>query len=124
MTDDERTQLAGTIRSARQERGLTAREVARRAGVDVGVITKLERQEIGQPRVENVRAIAAVLGIPLGDIYAMLHWLPREELPTLRPYMRAKYAELPDTAVTEIEQLVDNLTRRYGTGPRDHEDEH
>src|SRR4051794_9115483 len=117
MTDDERQRLAETFRLARQSRGLTAREVARRAGVDVGVLTKLERCEIGQPRVENIRAIGEALGIPLADIYAMLHWLPSAELPSLRPYMRAKYRELSDDAVAEVEQFIDQLAakhRRHG----------
>src|SRR5690348_8727429 len=117
MTDDEREQLAETIRKARQKRGFTAREVARRAGVDVGVVTKLERCEIGQPRVENVRAIAVVLGIPLADVYAMLHWLPATELPTLRPYMRAKYTNLTEADVAEVERFISGLTQKQRTGP-------
>jgi transcriptional regulator with XRE-family HTH domain len=124
MTDDEREELAETVRQARQARGFTAREVARRAGVDVGVVTKLERCEIGQPRVENVRAIAVVLGIPLADIYARMHWLPATELPTLRPYMRAKYTNLTDADLAEVERFISELTQKQGTGPVDNEDEH
>jgi cytochrome c553 len=83
----------------------------------------LERQKIAQPRIESVRAIAQVVGIPLADVYAMLHWLPAEELPTLRPYMRAKYAELSDDELASVEAFVAQLTERHGHGPRDHEDE-
>jgi transcriptional regulator with XRE-family HTH domain len=124
MTNEERQQLAGMLRQAREQLGFTAREVGRRAGVDVGVITKLERCEIGQPRVENVRAIAQALHLPLADIYAMLHWLPSEELPALRPYMRAKYGDLTDADVAEVERFIDALEQRHGTGPIGNEDEH
>lgn len=124
MTDEERNQLAELLRVSRARKDLSAREVARRAGVDEATVRLLERSRIRHPRVDTVRAIAHVLGIPIADIYALVHWLPEDELPSFRPYMRAKYAELPDNAVAEIEQLVDDLTRRYGTGPDDHEDEH
>ena len=124
MTDEERRQLADAVRTARQARGLTAREVARRAGVDVGTVTLLERCKIRQPRVENVRAIAEVVGLPLADVYSMLHWLPSDELPSLRPYMRAKYRDLPEDALAEVESFVEQLSRRHSTrGPVDHEDE-
>jgi|SRR5579875_1921014 len=123
MTDEERHQLAELLRVGRARKDLSAREVARRAGVDEATVRLLERSRIKHPRVDTVRAIAQVLGIPIADIYALLHWLPEGELPSLRPYMRAKYATLPDTAVDEIEQLVAELTHKYGTGPANREDE-
>lgn len=122
MTDDERNQLAELLRVERARRDLSAREVARRAGVDTGTVRLLERGRIDQPRIETVRAIAQVVGVPLADLYALLHWLP-DGLPALRPYMRAKYAELPDSAVAEVEQFVEQLSRKYGHGPVDDEDE-
>lgn len=123
MTDEERKQLAEALRVARARKDLTAREVARRAGVDVGTVRLLEREKITQPRIDSVRAIAEVLGIPLADLYAMLHWLPAKELPTLRPYMRAKYGELSDDDLARVEAFVAELTQQHA-GPRDHEDEH
>jgi transcriptional regulator with XRE-family HTH domain len=123
MTDEERLQLAELLSATRVSKGLTAREVARRAGVDVGTVSLLERCKIAQPRVESVRAIAQVLGIPLADIYTMVHWLPRTELPSLKPYMRAKYGDLPDEAVEEVERFVTKLAEKHNRGPIDNEDE-
>jgi transcriptional regulator with XRE-family HTH domain len=123
MTDEERDELAELLRMSRARVDLTAREVARRAGVDEATVRLLERSRIKHPRVDTVRSIAEVLGIPLADIYALVHWLPEDELPSLRPYMRAKYAALPETAVQEVERLVKELTHRYGTGPMEREDE-
>ena len=54
-------------------------------------------------------------------------WLPAGELPTLRPYLRAKYG-LGDQAAAELDDYVAKLQQRHGsqggTGPRDQEDEH
>jgi transcriptional regulator with XRE-family HTH domain len=129
--DDENDQvpaepfpLAALLQRARQRAGLTAREVARRAGVDVGTVTRIELGQIARPTPDSVTAIGAVLGVSAADLFAAADWLPREELPTLRPYLRAKYRELPDEAVAEVEALLNRYTERYGGGPADGEDEH
>jgi transcriptional regulator with XRE-family HTH domain len=124
VTPQERQQLADILRTAREQHGWSAREVARRAGVDVGRVTLLERCKVEQPRIDTVRAIAQVLHVPLADIYTLIHWLPKSELPALRPYMRAKFEQLPDDAVAEVERFIATLADRYGSGPVNHEDEH
>jgi transcriptional regulator with XRE-family HTH domain len=125
MTPEEAHQLAKLIRSRRVAAGLAAREVARRAGVDVGTVTRLEQGQILSPRAENLRAIGEVLDIPAADLFAVAAWLPEGELPTFRPYLRSKYRELPPEAVAEIEAVFERLARDYGAhGPVDGEDEH
>ena len=57
------------------------------------------------------------------DLYTTINWLPPEELPALRPYMRAKYRELPETAVAEVERYIADLAKKHGSGPADREDE-
>jgi transcriptional regulator with XRE-family HTH domain len=54
--------LADAIRSQREKLGLSASEVARQAGVAKGTITRLELGQISNPRMDNLRAIADVLG--------------------------------------------------------------
>ncbi|SHH31115.1 Transcriptional regulator, contains XRE-family HTH domain [Jatrophihabitans endophyticus] len=117
-------QLADMLKSRRESLNLSAREVARRAGLDTGVIIRLERAANPTPRLENLKAIGEVLGIPAADLYAAAHALPVGQLPSLRPYMRAKYRQLPDEAVAEVESFIEQLTRRHGSGPRPHQDEH
>lgn len=46
--------------------------------------------------------------------------LQPNELPTLRPYLRVKYDDLPDDVVQELEEL---LQRHTSTGPASGEDE-
>ena len=67
--------------------------------------------------------MAAALGVPAGDLFAAADYLHTSDLPSLRPYMRAKYRDLPEEAVDELERYVTELTRRHTSGPRDREDE-
>src|SRR5215211_1558284 len=102
MNPDEARHLADLLREKRLAAGLTAREVARRAGVDSGTVSRIELGQIASPRPDNLRAIGEVLGIPAADLFAATDWLPRRDLPSFRPYLRSKYRELPPEAVAEI----------------------
>lgn len=124
MTTAQRHQLAALLSNRRQAAGLSARAVARAAGVDVHTVTSLEQGRIIQPKADTLRAIGGVLGIPATDLWVAVGWLPRAELPAFRPYLRSKYRELPAEAVQEIEAVFDRLARDYGLyGPQDGEDE-
>jgi transcriptional regulator with XRE-family HTH domain len=124
MRPDEAQKLADLLRMKRETLGLSAHEVARRAGVNVGTVTRIELAQIPSPRPESLTAIGDVLGIPAADLFAVADWLPRKELPTFRPYLRAKYRELPDEAIAEIEGFLTQLARKHGVGgPADGEDE-
>jgi transcriptional regulator with XRE-family HTH domain len=124
MTPEEAERLADMLRTKRQKRGLSAHEVARRAGVNVGTVTRIEAAQILSPRPDSLTAIGEVLGIAATDLFAITDWLPRKELPTFRPYMRAKYKELPDEAVSDIEAYFAKLANKYGLqGPDEGEDE-
>jgi transcriptional regulator with XRE-family HTH domain len=127
MHPSDATKLARTIRRHREAAGLSASELARRAGVTTGTITRLELAEIASPRAENLRAIAEVLGIPASDLFLTADWLPSGELPTFTPYLRSKYANLPPSAQREIERSFRDIARKYGcdpNGPHPGEDEH
>lgn len=123
MNENERAALADLIRDRRLALGISGSELARRAGIDKGLLTLLDQRKIKQPRVDTLRALASALEIPLGDIYSATNWLPDTALPSLRPYMRAKYEHLPDEAVAEVEAVINKLSKRYGQGPIDGEDE-
>lgn len=120
MKHDELSPLARLIKQRRTKAGLTAREVARRAGLSPTVVTRLESGERTAPQQDVVHGLARALNIPVVDLLAISGWLPQGELPTLRPYLRAKYRDLPDEAVAEIETLLDKYAH---PGPHHGEDE-
>ncbi len=125
MTPSQRDELAELLINRRQAQGLSARAVARAADVDVHTVLSLEQGRIAQPKADTLRAIGGVLGIPATDLWVAVGWLPGAELPAFRPYLRSKYQDLPEQAVTEMEAVFDRLARDYGLqGPKDGEDEH
>jgi DNA-binding SARP family transcriptional activator/tetratricopeptide (TPR) repeat protein len=65
--DDEPSSagLAGLVRARRLAAGLTQQQLARAAGVSVGVVRDLEQRRTGQPRRRSVERITAVLGVGL-----------------------------------------------------------
>lgn len=125
MTPEEAKRLAANLQAQRIAKGLSAHEVARRAGVNVGTVTRIELGQIGSPRPENLIAIAAVLDIQVADIFATANWVEKDQLPSFAPYMRAKYRDLPEEALQELKTFFNETARRYGTaGPANGADEY
>jgi len=114
MNPKQALKLAQTLRTRRGELGLSASEVARRAEVAKATVTRLELGDIPQPRPDNLRAIAEALELPVADLFAAADWIPEGELPTLTPYLRTKYKDMPADAVREIEQHFADVAQRHG----------
>lgn len=126
MTPEQQEQLAQTIKQRRQELGLSASEVARRAGVQKTTITRLEAAQRQTPQADSLKAIARVLGLQVTDLFVAADWLPKGELPTLRPYLRSQYRGLPDDAMAELEESISHIVKKHGyngSGPAPGEDE-
>lgn len=122
MTPQQTVQLINLLSKARAEAGFSVNEVARRAGVDPGTVWRIEQGMIPTPKAESLKAIGQVLGIPAIDIFATVGWIASEELPSIGPYLRAKYSGLPDEALQEIEARVRGLARVYGVSANREED--
>ena len=124
LTNEQAGHLATILRTRRAELRLSMRDVAADSGLQLATISGLETGSNLTPQPSTIAAIAKTLELSLSDLYAAVGWLPAGELPGLRPYMRAKFRELPEDAVAEVEAFIDQLANRHGThGPRDHEDE-
>lgn len=119
--------LAKAIRNQREKLGLSASEVARQAGVAKGTITRLELGQISNPRMDNLRSIADVLGIPLTELLAESSLLRDSDLPALTPYLRTKFKDMPEGALKEIDEHFREVAKRHGihlnNGPAPGEDE-
>lgn len=129
MTPEQQTQLINMLKQKRQELGLSVAELARRAGLDVGTVWHIESGSTASPKAESLQAIADALKIPAADLFAAAGWMPSRDLPTIRPYLRTKYHQLPPNAVQEIEIYFDEVAHRHGIsfdpydGPVNGEDE-
>jgi transcriptional regulator with XRE-family HTH domain len=89
-------------------------------------IIRIEQGVIAAPKPDKLSKIARALGLSLAEVYARADYTVPNDLPTLRPYLRAKYRDLPPEAVEQIEAYADRLARRHGVnlaGPSPGEDE-
>ncbi len=59
-----------TLRAAREGRGLTLREVARKLAVDVSYLSRLERGTLHPPRDERILQIASAVGMSPTRLFA------------------------------------------------------
>lgn len=128
MTPKQLEDLTKALRERRESLGWSANEVGRRVGISATTYWRIEDGQIASPKAETLQAIGEVLGISAGDLFASAGWMPKEELPTLRPYLRTKY-DLPLEAMREIEAQFDEIAKKHGisfdadTGPSNGEDE-
>jgi transcriptional regulator with XRE-family HTH domain len=120
MKPQQAADLGAYLRQARSNKDLSTRALA-------ATIVRVERGEFASPRPDTLKAMAEALGLPLADVFAMADYVIASELPSTRPYMRAKYPDLPDAAVEQVDRYIERLVKRHGstlTGPALGEDEH
>jgi transcriptional regulator with XRE-family HTH domain len=99
------------------------RQLAREIDANIATVSFLEAGTLLSPQPDTLKAIARVLEIPISDLFVTADWLPADELPTLKPYLRAKY-DLDERAIADIEAYAQQRAQRHGgTGPVDREDE-
>ena len=124
MNQDSMRQLGRAVREQREAKGWSTRQLASVVGVHMAQIVRLEQGSVQSPSAETRAAIAEHLQLPLADLFGLAGFAAPTELPSFRPYLRAKYRELPPDALTELERSFEEIAKKYGThGPQDGEDE-
>ena len=94
------------------------RALARAINGNIATISVIEAGTILSPQPDTLKAITRALGLSISDLYVPIGWLPAGELPTLRPYLRAKYDDLDEQAIADIEAYAQARAQRHGsTGP-------
>lgn len=123
MDEQQAKEFGGYIRARRAELGLSTRQLAAAVGVDMAQIVRWEQGKVAYPRADLMEPAATALKVPTSDLLTLAGYPVARKLPSLRPYMRAAYKDLPPEAVDELEALVTKLQREHGSGPTDGEDE-
>jgi len=112
------------LRRKRLGQGVSLRELAGVVGVDKTQIMRLEQGVVASPKADVLAGIADYLDLPLADVFGFAGYTTPNQLPTFRPYLRAKYKEFPDEAVEQMERFFVRLAKKHGIeGPVDGEDE-
>jgi DNA-binding XRE family transcriptional regulator/mannose-6-phosphate isomerase-like protein (cupin superfamily) len=68
-TPDVMKQIGSTVRRVRGSMGLTLGEVAKRADISAGMLSRLENGDVS-PSLETLAALTAALGIPLANLFS------------------------------------------------------
>jgi transcriptional regulator with XRE-family HTH domain len=126
MNPREAKKLGAFVRSAREARSLSQNRLGEAVGVPNTTIMRLERGENLNPRPDLLADIAGELGINLADVYGLAGYDAPTALPSLRPYLRSKYRQLPAEAGEQLERYAERLAKRHGVdlnGPAPGEDE-
>jgi len=124
LTTDQARRLGIFVGGRRRQLGLSMRQLAREIGANIATISALEAGISLSPQPDTLKAIARVLDLPISDLFVTADWLPADELPTLKPYLRAKYHDLDEQAIADLERYAEQLAERHGgTGPINGEDE-
>jgi transcriptional regulator with XRE-family HTH domain len=122
----EPTKVGELVRTRRLALGLNMFRAAQRAGISHSSLLRIENGEIAQPGPSALTSLAAALDMPLADLFAAAGYVVPTELPSFKPYFRARYGELPDEVAAEVEWYAEQLARRHGItlqGPAPGEDE-
>lgn len=111
---DSSTTLARYVATRREAIGLSVRTAAEHAGIDPTYWWKLEAGRYERPDPRYLKAIAGALDVPLRELYAIVGYdLHSADLPSLTPYLRSRYPELPPEAVADLEKLFAMLRSYY-----------
>ncbi|MDA8040760.1 MAG: helix-turn-helix transcriptional regulator [Actinomycetota bacterium] len=104
--------LGSYLQQLRQERALSVRGLAARAGVDFSWLARLERGRIGSPDARSLWRVARALRVEVADLYLEAGFGDARGLPGFGPYLRAKY-HLPPEAVEQLEAHFALINEKY-----------
>lgn len=126
----DRTQaqkLGSRLRSRRAELGLSTTQLAASTGMNQASIVRLEQGQFLSPDPDKLRALSQALDLNLADVLSLAGYPIPTELPSVGPYLRTKYRDLPSEAVDQLQAEVTRVLKKHGIepgdGPRDGEDE-
>lgn len=114
------------IKRLREERKVGVRTLASQAGINSGELSRLETGKRPTPKPDTLKALAVALDVPLADMFAMADYVIPYDLPSITPYLHARYGHLPPDTLTSIDNYLKRLIDEHGMdpdGPHDFEDE-
>jgi transcriptional regulator with XRE-family HTH domain len=109
--------LGEAVRARRLARGWSLADAANASGLHHSYWSKLENGFYQTPAPKYLQIIASVLEMPIEDLHGLAGYTVSKELPSFKPYLRAKY-DLPPEAIAQLESYMSFLRNQYGI-PKD-----
>lgn len=102
--------LGELVRKLRTDAGMSTRKLAELAGMNQSNVSRLELGQAPRSTMSSLTRIAEVLNVDPRRLYAAAGITDAEAaLPSLRPYLRAKYSHLPAGKVDEMVAFFDRM---------------
>ncbi len=106
-------QFGDYVKRLRTNRKFGSRELARKAGIDSGTMTRLEQGKICSPRIDTLKRLAGALEVPVADLYAVAGYSAPYDVPGISSYLHAYYGYLPEERVQEINEYIERILDQY-----------
>ena len=119
MDEGQAKELGKLLRTKREELGLSTRQVGQTADVNQTTVVRLEQGQYLNPDPDKLRAVAETLDLNLTDVLLMAAYPVTTELPSVGPYLRTKFRNLPAHELEALQQEVAQVLRQHGIGPGD-----
>lgn len=104
--------VGSSLHQARIRMGLSLRDLEAITHISRPMLHRLERDQIDQPNPRLLHQLAETLELNGDDLFTLAGYRPSTQLPTLAPYLRAKY-QLPPAAVAEAQVALEGILARY-----------
>lgn len=104
--------LGVCVRQARERAGLTLRHLEAITGISRPTLNRLELDQVENPSPSLLHRLAEALELNSDDLFAFVGYRPSTTLPSLAPYLRAKY-QLPPNAVAEAHEALQGIMEKY-----------
>lgn len=104
--------LGRLLSNARQEAGLTMRQLAERADVQLTVLHRLSNDEVQDPKPAQLIRLAEALELNAAELFLLAGVPVPTELPSVEALLRSEY-DLPQAALEEARRDIDAIVARY-----------
>src|ERR1700690_764322 len=104
--------LGGFVSHARERAGLSLRNLEQITGIARTTLNRLELDQLDNPNPNMLHRLANALEPDRNALFAFVGYRPSQKLPSLAPYLRAKY-HLPASALAEANEAITEILERY-----------
>lgn len=106
MNTTQAAQLGEVLRTRRIQLGMSTFKVAKAAGINQSSVVRFEQGQFAVPHPNKLVRLADALGLNAADLFAMAEYTVPSDLPSLGPYLRTKYPDVPLGTLDRIENYV------------------